>query len=124
MPETKPIAHADKNPQETQEWLEALEDIIAEAGLERAAFVLRRLTERASRHGVRANGNLNTPYINTIPVQDEVPYPGDRAMELRIKSLIRWNALAMVVRANKHDEGIGGHISTFASLATLQEVGF
>jgi len=124
MPETKPIADADKNPQETQEWLEALEDIIAVAGPERAAFVLRRLTERAYRHGVRADGKLNTPYVNTIPVQDEVPYPGDRAVELRIKSLVRWNALAMVVRANKHDEGIGGHISTFASLATLQEVGF
>ena len=66
---------------------------------------------------------LNTPYINTIRPEDEVPYPGDRAMERRIKSLIRWNAMAMVVRQNKYDAGIGGHISTYASLATLLEVG-
>jgi len=68
--------------------------------------------------------HLNTPYVNTIRVEDEVPYPGDRAMERRIKSLIRWNAMAMVVRQNKYDAGIGGHISTYASLATLLEVGF
>jgi pyruvate dehydrogenase E1 component len=67
--------------------------------------------------------SVNTPYLNTIPPADEVPYPGDRALERRIKSLVRWNAVAMVVRANKYDEGIGGHISTFASSATLVEVG-
>ena len=67
---------------------------------------------------------LNTPYVNTIRPEEEVPYPGDRAMERRIKSLIRWNAMAMVVRQNKYDAGIGGHISTYASLATLLEVGF
>ena len=67
---------------------------------------------------------VTTPYVNTIPVEEQVPYPGDRALERRIKSLIRWNAAAMVVRANKYDPNIGGHISTYASLATLTEVGF
>jgi pyruvate dehydrogenase complex dehydrogenase (E1) component len=75
-------------------------------------------------HGAELPIHLNTPYVNTIRVEDEVPYPGDRAMERRIKSLIRWNAMAMVVRQNKYDAGIGGHISTYASLATLLEVGF
>ncbi len=80
--------------------------------------------ERAQVDGAELPVQLNTPYINTIRPEDEVPYPGDRAMERRIKSLIRWNAMAMVVRQNKYDPGIGGHISTYASLATLLEVGF
>jgi pyruvate dehydrogenase E1 component len=75
-------------------------------------------------NGAEVPVHLNTPYINTIRAEDELPYPGDRAMERRIKSLIRWNAMAMVVRQNKYDAGIGGHISTYASLATLLEVGF
>jgi pyruvate dehydrogenase E1 component len=87
------------------------------------AYLLGRLTDRAALYGVQAPNGLKTPYINTIPVDEEVPYPGDRAIERRIKSLIRWNAMAMVVRANKHDSGIGGHISTYSSLATLAEVG-
>src|SRR5690348_5668657 len=115
---------ADLNPQETSEWLEAMEQVIDEEGLDRAAFLLQKLSDRAARLGVVAPGRVTTPYLNTIPVEEQVPYPGDRAIERRIKSLIRWNAAAMVVRANKYDPNIGGHISTLASLATLSEVGF
>ena len=114
----------DLNPQETSEWVESLDQVIDEAGPDRATFLLEHLTERARANGVELPIQLNTPYINTIRPEDEVPYPGDRAMERRIKSLIRWNAMAMVVRQNKYDAGIGGHISTYASLATLLEVGF
>jgi pyruvate dehydrogenase E1 component len=124
MLETKTDALRDINPQETSEWMESLEDIIAEGGAERASYVIDRLTERAALHGIRKAPSLITPYINTIPVEEEDPYPGNRALERKIKSLVRWNAMAMVVRSNKYDAGIGGHISTFASLATLQEVGF
>jgi pyruvate dehydrogenase E1 component len=114
----------DLNPQETAEWVEALDQVIDEAGPDRAAYLLAQLSTRARAGGADLPLHLNTPYINTIRPQDEVPYPGDRAMERRIKSLIRWNAMAMVVRQNKYDAGIGGHISTYASLATLLEVGF
>jgi pyruvate dehydrogenase E1 component len=114
----------DLNPQETSEWVEALDEIIDQSGPDRAAFLLEQLTERARIDGVKLPVQLNTPYINTIPAEEEVPFPGDRAMERRIKSLVRWNAMAMVVHQNKYDAGIGGHISTYASLATLLEVGF
>jgi pyruvate dehydrogenase E1 component len=114
----------DSNPQETAEWLESFEQVIDQAGPDRAAYLLEQLTGRARAEGADLPIHLNTPYINTIRPQDEVAYPGDRAMERRIKSLVRWNAMAMVVRQNKYDAGIGGHISTYASLATLLEVGF
>ena len=114
----------DLNPQETAEWVESLEQVIDQAGPDRAAYLLEQLTGRARTEGADLPIHLNTPYINTIRPEDEVPYPGDRAMERRIKSLVRWNAMAMVVRQNKYDAGIGGHISTYASLATLLEVGF
>ena len=113
----------DLNPVETQEWLDALDQVIEDGGPERARYLLERLAHEAARNGVPAALSPTTPYLNTIPVDDEVPYPGDREIERRIKSLVRWNAVAMVVRANKYDEGIGGHISTFASSATLVEVG-
>jgi pyruvate dehydrogenase E1 component len=113
----------DLNPVETQEWLEALDQIIEESGPDRARYLLERLTHEAAFNGVPAALGYTTPYLNTIPVEEEVAYPGDREIERRIKSLVRWNAVAMVVRANKYDEGIGGHISTFASSATLYEVG-
>ena len=114
----------DLHPQETREWLEALDQIIDMSGPDRASYILDRLQERAASFGVRSALRVNTPYVNTIPPEEELPYPGDRALERRIKSLVRWNAVAMVVRANKYDEGIGGHISTYASAATLWEVGF
>jgi len=112
---------ADPNP---SEWMEALDEVLDETGPDRAAFLIDKLSERARAGGVELPIHLNTPYVNTIRADEEVPYPGDRAMERRIKSLIRWNAMAMVVHQNKHDAGIGGHISTYASLATLLEVGF
>jgi pyruvate dehydrogenase E1 component len=114
----------DLNPQETSEWLEALEQVVDEIGPNRAQYLLERLLDRAANFGITASRNLTTPYLNTIPVQEELPYPGDRALERRIKSLLRWNAAAMVARANKYDPNIGGHISTYASLATVTEVGF
>jgi pyruvate dehydrogenase E1 component len=114
----------DLDPQETSEWVEALDQVLDEQGPDRAAYLLEQLTERARLNGAKLPIQLNTPYVNSIRPESEVPYPGDRAMERRIKSLIRWNAMAMVVRQNKYDAGIGGHISTYASLATLLEVGF
>jgi pyruvate dehydrogenase E1 component len=112
------------NPQETAEWLEALDQLIDEAGPDRASYLLDRLAGRARAAGAAPQYAVNTPYINTIPAEEQEPFPGDRALERRLKSLIRWNAMAMVVRANKYDPGIGGHISSYASLATLVEVGF
>ena len=113
----------DLNPQETSEWIEAFDQVVDSGGPDRAAYLLDRLLYRAAGFGVHPPLTLNTPYVNTIPAEEEEPYPGDRKIERRIKSLVRWNALAMVVRQNKYDDGIGGHISTFASLATLVEVG-
>ena len=114
----------DLDPQETTEWLDALDQVVEEAGPDRASFILERVAQRARQIGVDLPIRHNTPYINTIPPEDEVPYPGDRALERRIKSLTRWNAMAMVSRQNKFDHGIGGHIATYASIATLFEVGF
>src|SRR6266550_3467032 len=112
------------DPEETAEWLEALDQVIDGAGLDSAAYLLEQLSGQARAVGADLPIHLKTPYINTIRPEDEVLYPGDRAAEHRITSFIRWNALAMVVRQNKDDPGIGGHISTYASLATLLEVGF
>src|ERR1700733_4503342 len=114
----------DLNPRETAEWLEALDQIVEEAGSDRVNFLLDKLTERARDNGVDVPIRCTTDYVNTITPEQEVPYPGDRALERRIKSLVRWNAMAMVAHQNKLDDGIGGHIATYASLATLTEVGF
>ena len=124
MLKAKVQAPDDLNPQETAEWIEALDQIIDEVGPDRANYLLERLMERAANLGVQPPLRWNTPYINTIPPEEEVAYPGDRALERRIKSLVRWNATAMVVRANKYDANIGGHLATYASAATLFEVGF
>ncbi|MFC1564008.1 pyruvate dehydrogenase (acetyl-transferring), homodimeric type [candidate division KSB1 bacterium] len=114
----------DKDRTETEEWLSSLESVINSEGADRAHFILSRLMEMAYSSGVKLPFLRNTPCVNTIPLEDQPPYPGDRELERRIKSLIRWNAMAMVVHANKNFPGIGGHISTFASNATLLEVGF
>jgi pyruvate dehydrogenase E1 component len=114
----------DLDPRETAEWMEALDQIVDEAGPDRVNFLLDKLTERARDNGVQVPIRTTTDYINTIPVEQEVPYPGDRLIEREIKNLIRWNAMAMVSHQNKLDEGIGGHIATYSSLATLVEVGF
>jgi pyruvate dehydrogenase E1 component len=124
MLKVKAQAPDDLNPQETSEWVEALDEIIDEVGPDRASYLLERLMERATNFGVQVPLRWNTPYINTIPPEEEVAYPGDRKLERNIKSLVRWNAVAMVVRANKYDPNIGGHLATYASLATLVEVGF
>jgi pyruvate dehydrogenase E1 component len=109
---------------ETREWLESLDYVLQSGGPARVNRLLRELGDHARRHGVRQPFTANTPYINTIPLAEQPPFPGSREIERRIKSLVRWNALAMVVKANRAEDGIGGHISTFASAATLYEVGF
>jgi len=109
---------------ETREWLDSLAYVMHWSGPERAKQLLHDLSVYAHANGVKLPFTANTPYINTIPVEKEPPFPGSREIERRIKSLIRWNAMAMVVRANKEEAGIGGHISTYASAATLYEVGF
>lgn len=114
---------ADADPQETQEWIESLDAVAASAGPLRAAFLLRKLLKRARMLGLGIEP-IQTPYINTISPEQEPPFPGDEAMEKRIRRIVRWNAMAMVSRANKHYPGIGGHLSTYASAAALYEVGF
>src|SRR5437660_1324442 len=110
---------------ETREWLDSLDYVLSQGGPERAGRLLQQLALHARRAaGVNLPFTATTPYQNTIPARQQPPFPGSQEMERRIKSLVRWNALAMVVRANKIQEGIGGHISTYASAATLYEVAF
>jgi len=109
---------------ETSEWLDSLDWVLEHGGPERVVELLRQLQIRAHKAGVQIPFTANTPYINTIPREKQLPFPGNREIERRIKSIIRWNAMAMVVKANKVENGIGGHISTYASAATLYEVGF
>jgi len=108
---------------EMSEWIEAFDDVVAQ-DWEQGAELLGALRQRAREAGVPTPSAMVTPYRNTIPKHDEVPYPGDRKLEKRVESLLRWNAMAMVHGQNKKDAGIGGHISTYSSLATLLEVGF
>ncbi|MHB0984775.1 MAG: pyruvate dehydrogenase (acetyl-transferring), homodimeric type [Sulfuricella sp.] len=114
----------DIDPQETLEWLEALDAVLEREGAERAHFLLEKLTDKARRSGAHLPFSANTAYLNTIPVQQEDRHPGDLALERRIRALIRWNAIATVMQANKKAPGVGGHIASFASAATLYEVGF
>jgi len=109
---------------ETREWLESLDYVLRQGDKGRSLRLLEALQARARQSGVKPPFTSTTPYINTIPVNEEVPFPGDREIERRIKSLVRWNALAMVVRGNRESDGIGGHISTYASSATLYEIAF
>ena len=113
----------DRDPQETAEWLDGLRQLIAESPA-RARFLLHRLIREARSQGVGLAPLVSTNYINTIPPEQEPDFPGDEELERRIRRIIRWNAVVMVSRANKHYEGIGGHISTYASAASLYEVGF
>ncbi len=114
----------DTDPQETQEWLDALEAVLENEGVDRAHFLIERLVDKARRSGAYLPFSANTAYVNTIPVTRQQRFPGDRAMERRIRSFIRWNAMAMVVQANRISTELGGHISSFASSATLFDVGF
>ncbi len=114
----------DIDPAETAEWLESLDYVLDSKGPERVKELLSVLEESAHRNGVELPFTATTPYVNTIPHEDQVPFPGNRELERRIKSFVRWNAMAMVTRANRDPASPGGHISTFASSATLYEIAF
>ncbi len=116
--------YKDQDPQETQEWIESIEDTLEEHGYERTRFLLESLIDYAQKKGARLPFNTSTPFTNTILPGQESPYPGSREIERKIKSIVRWNAMAMVTKANKNTPGIGGHISTYASAATIYEVAF
>ena len=114
----------DADPQETAEWLDAMEAVLKVGGADRARYLLESLIGKVAKLGQsRIPTGITTPYVNTIAVEDQVPFPGDRGLERKIKSLVRWNAMAMVDRANR-TTNVGGHIATFASAATLYEIGF
>ncbi len=115
--------YQDIDNQETQEWLESFEAVIKHADKDRAAFLLKALYNLAVQEGLPFN-RLETAYINSIPVEDEPPFPGDLALERKIRAMIRYNALAMVLKANKNEDDLGGHLASFASSATLYDVGF
>ena len=109
----------DVDPVETQEWQESLDEVIEHVGPTRARYLLAKLLERAQRAGLGVPGPVTTPYVNTIPLEDQPEFPGDGDIERRIRRYIRWNAAVMVTKANHDIKGIGGHLSTFASSATL-----
>jgi pyruvate dehydrogenase E1 component len=119
-----PNPYKDPDPQETQEWIESIEDALEEHGFERTRHLLETLISFAQSKGARLPFNTSTPFVNTILPGQQPDYPGNREIERKIKSIVRWNAMAMVTKANKETPGIGGHISTFASAATLYEVAF
>ena len=114
----------DVDPAETREWVDAFDGLVERYGEPRARFILESLVDRAQRGGLNLPALIQTPYVNTISAANEAPYPGDDALERTIRRIIRWNAAAMVIRANHHDPGIGGHLATYASAASLYEVGF
>jgi pyruvate dehydrogenase E1 component len=114
----------DIDPQETSEWLDSLDSVVDVRGKARARYLLTRLMERAREQGVGVPSTVSTPYINTIPPDQEPWFPGDEYLERRIRAFIRWNAVVMVARANRRFDGLGGHLSTYASAASLYEVGF
>jgi pyruvate dehydrogenase E1 component len=117
-------AGADIDTTETAEWLEAVDAVVAHDGPDRAREILTRVVERAQHKGTGPIASLNTPYVNTIPADREAKLPGDTAAERRLRSIVRWNAMAMVVRANKVSSELGGHIASYQSLATLYEIGY
>ena len=120
---TQVVLQSDIDAQETREWLEALEGVVTQEGPERAHFLIEKLIEAGREEGIDIPYSANTQYINTIPADQQPRYPGDPDMEIKLHSYIRWNAMAMVVRANKHTN-VGGHIASFASAAALYDVGF
>jgi pyruvate dehydrogenase E1 component len=116
-------AEVDIDVAETEEWLSSLDYVLKSKGPDRVRFLIEQLRDKAAEEGIQSAEDTSTPYVNTIPVKDQPAFPGNREIERRIKSIVRWNAMAMVVRANKRGGGVGGHISTFASSATLYEIG-
>jgi pyruvate dehydrogenase E1 component len=121
---TQQTPYLDKDPLETKEWIDALLSVLKFEGADRAQFLLQQLINKARQRGLDLTTSLNTPYVNTIPVALEPPFPGDEKLEKRIAALIRWNAVMMVLQAGKVSSELGGHIATYASAATLYEVGF
>ncbi|CAG1769580.1 partial Pyruvate dehydrogenase E1 component, partial [uncultured bacterium] len=113
----------DIDPAETKEWIEALQAVLEQDGSERAHFLIEQLVAVTRRSGFDVPFSANTAYLNTIPVAGQAQCPGDATIELRIRSYVRWNAMMMVLRANKHTN-VGGHIASFASAATLYDVGY
>jgi len=118
------VDQTDIDPEETQEWLESLDSVLEREGPQRAHFLLERLIDKTRRSGAYLPFSANTAYVNTIPLSQQQPIPGDQAIEHSIRSVIRWNAAAMVVHANRKSSELGGHIASFASAATLYDVGF
>jgi len=118
------VDETDIDPEETQEWIESLESVLEREGPERAHFLLERLIDKTRRSGIYLPFSAKTAYVNTIPLTKQRPIPGDQAIEHSIRSVIRWNAAAMVVHANRKSSELGGHIASFASAATLYDVGF
>ncbi len=114
----------DADPIETAEWLDSLDTVVAERGTTRGRFLMAKLLERAHQVSLGVPGSISSPYINTIPPEEEPDYPGDEVIEKRIRRFIRWNAAVMVIKANNRSKGIGGHLSSFASSALMYEVGF
>ncbi|MCY3618303.1 MAG: pyruvate dehydrogenase (acetyl-transferring), homodimeric type, partial [Acidimicrobiaceae bacterium] len=114
----------DTDSAETQEWIDSLDAVVAAGGRERARYIVAKLLERSNEQQLGVPPTTYTPYINTIPASEQPFFPGNEQVERRIRRFIRWNAAAMVIRANKTADGIGGHLSTFASSASLYEVGF
>ncbi len=114
----------DLDPQETQEWLDSLDSIAKIDGHDRAEFIIEQLQKRISKHTGKTLFSANTPYVNTIPKELEPELPGNPELEEKVTALIRWNAMAMVVKANRTSSELGGHIASFASSATLYETGF
>ena len=121
---SEPSRFDDLDPQETREWLESIDSILKTHGAERAHFLLERLIDLTRRSGTYLPFKPNTAYVNTISAGQEKEYPGDRTIERRLEAYIRWNAMAMVVQANRQSSEYGGHIASYASAATLYEVGF
>src|SRR5262245_25189057 len=118
------LGQPDPDSAETREWLEALASVVRVSGCERAVYLLQQLELRARALGVPLVAAAHSPYRNTIAVDEQVPHPGDVALEERLTALMRWNALAMVVRANQAYGELGGHIASYASAAEIFEVGF
>ena len=118
------VDQIDIDPEETQEWIESLVSVLEREGPERAHYLLEKLIDKTRRSGAYLPFSAKTAYVNTIPLTQQRPIPGDQAIEHSIRSVIRWNAAAMVVHANRKSSELGGHIASFASAATLYDVGF
>src|SRR5579884_2330718 len=112
------------DPEETQEWVEAMQGVLRHEGRGRAQQLIESIVAAAQREGVHVSLGLSTPYINTIPASEQPPLPGNDELETRIRHYVRWNAMAMVARANKESSELGGHVASFASAATLYDVGY